>query len=240
MASLRVPHSRSSSRPAPTAVRNTFLPESMRPCGASVRGRRPGHSKSVGYPFACILALALAAVRSRNGGWIGLSGALFGAAWSRGERGLAYGGLSLLAPSPLRGEGWDEGRVLRRPSWFLVLALVARLLACGGLSCACRRPSYFSLRAQREVAKRNGLSSPPTLQALALEGLGTDRTLPVRPAATPHRRPQLRPGRGARMVAFRLLPPWPDRSIWICLPSASRVRMQSRKQGLSEAHPRKT
>jgi hypothetical protein len=32
-------------------------------------------------------------------------------------------------PSPLRGEGWDEGRVLRRPSWVFVLACrqVARL-----------------------------------------------------------------------------------------------------------------
>jgi hypothetical protein len=50
----------------------------------------------------------------------------------------------------------------------------------------------------REVAKRNGLWSPPTLQALALEGSGTDRTLSVRPTATPHRRRQLRPGRGCR------------------------------------------
>jgi hypothetical protein len=44
--------------------------------------------------------------------------------------------------------------------------LVARWLACGGLSLACRPASHFSLRAQREVAKRNGLSSTPTLQAL--------------------------------------------------------------------------
>jgi hypothetical protein len=73
-----------------------------------------------------------------------------------------------------------------------------RLLACGGLSGACRRPSSFSLLTQREGTKRNGLWSPPTLQALALEGLGTDRTLPVRPTATPHRRRQLRPGRGCR------------------------------------------
>jgi hypothetical protein len=50
-----------------------------------------------------------------------------------------------------------------------LLMWVARLLTCGGLSDACRRPSYFSLLAQREVAKRNGLWSPPTLQALALE-----------------------------------------------------------------------
>jgi hypothetical protein len=46
---------------------------------------------------------------------------------------------------------------------------VARLLACGGLSDACRRPSSFSLLAQREGTKRNGLSSPPTLQALSVE-----------------------------------------------------------------------
>ena len=50
-----------------------------------------------------------------------------------------------------------------------ILDWVARLLACGGLSDACRRPSSFSLLAQREVAKRNGLWSPPTLQALAVE-----------------------------------------------------------------------
>jgi len=31
-------------------------------------------------------------------------------------------------------------------------------LACGGLSAACRRPSHFSLLAQREVTKRNGLT----------------------------------------------------------------------------------
>jgi hypothetical protein len=86
-------------------------------------------------------------------------------------RWLACGGVSLLAPSPLRGEGWDEGRVLRRPSLDLAfgVGLVARLLTCGGLSLACRPASYFSLLAQREVAKRNGLWSPPTLQALGLE-----------------------------------------------------------------------
>jgi hypothetical protein len=49
------------------------------------------------------------------------------------------------------------------------IGLVARLLACGGLSLACRPASYFSLLAQREVAKRNGLWSPPTLQALSVE-----------------------------------------------------------------------
>ena len=74
-----------------------------------------------------------------------------------------------MAPSPLRGEGWDEGRVLRCPSLGMGVGLVARLLACGGLSLACRPASYFSLLAQREVAKRNGLWSPPTLQALAFE-----------------------------------------------------------------------
>jgi hypothetical protein len=47
--------------------------------------------------------------------------------------------------------------------------LVARWLACGGLSLACRPASSFSLLAQREGTKRNGLSSPPTLQALGLE-----------------------------------------------------------------------
>jgi hypothetical protein len=53
--------------------------------------------------------------------------------------------------------------------------LVARLLACGGLSDACRRPSYFSLLAQREVAKRNGLWSPPTLQALLVKAFRNRR-----------------------------------------------------------------
>jgi hypothetical protein len=117
---------------------------------------------------------------------------------------------SLLAPSPLRGEGWDEGRVLRHPSWGLAfgVGVVARLLTCdrrespwdGGLSDAWRRPSPFSLRAHatarsggerrsrpegrraepvpdsirerpesREGTKRNGLSSPPTLQAMTLK-----------------------------------------------------------------------
>jgi hypothetical protein len=51
----------------------------------------------------------------------------------------------------------------------------ARLLACGGLSDACRRPSDFSLLAQREVAKRNGLWSPPTLQALSVEAFWNRR-----------------------------------------------------------------
>ena len=48
---------------------------------------RPGHSKPVGHPVACIVALALAGVRSRSVG-LGLFGVLFGAAhffwWSRG------------------------------------------------------------------------------------------------------------------------------------------------------------
>jgi hypothetical protein len=56
-----------------------------------------------------------------------------------------------------------------------LLGLVARLLTCGGLSGACRRLSYFSLLAQREVAKRNGPSSPPTLQALSVEVLWNRR-----------------------------------------------------------------
>ena len=57
------------------------------------------------------------------------------------QRLLACGGVSLLAPSPLRGEGWDEGRVSRCPLWGMVFGWsVARLLACGGLSDACRRP----------------------------------------------------------------------------------------------------
>ena len=80
-----------------------------------------------------------------------------------------------MAPSPLRGEGWDEGRVLRRPSLAFCIGLVARLLTCGGLSLACRPASYFSLLAQREVAKRNGLWSPPTLQALSVEAFWNRR-----------------------------------------------------------------
>jgi hypothetical protein len=44
------------------------------------------------------------------------------------------------------------------------LDVVAGLLVCGGHSSACRRPSHFSLLAQREVTKRNGLleSADPT------------------------------------------------------------------------------
>jgi hypothetical protein len=55
------------------------------------------------------------------------------------------------------------------------VGLVARWLACGGLSDACRRPSSFSLLAQREGTKRNGLLNTPTLQALGLEVIGNRR-----------------------------------------------------------------
>jgi hypothetical protein len=43
---------------------------------------------------------------------------------------------------------------------WLACSCVATGLACGGLSDACRRPSHFSLLAQREVTKRNGLTQP--------------------------------------------------------------------------------
>jgi hypothetical protein len=89
--------------------------------------------------------------------------------------------------------------------WFEV---VASLLACGGLSDACRRPSSFSLLAQREGTKRNGLWSPPTLQALSVEGLGTDRTLPVRPDGHTAPSPSTEAREGvSRRVALRSLPP---------------------------------
>jgi hypothetical protein len=52
-----------------------------------------------------------------------------------------------------------------------MVGLVARLLACGGLSDACRRPSYFSLLAQREVAKRNGLIEPADPTSLGGRGV---------------------------------------------------------------------
>ena len=65
-------------------------------------------------------------------------------------------------------------------------------LACGGLSSACRRPSYLSLLAQRDVTQRNGLWDPPTLQALAIEVFGTCVTLPVTRTATPRRHRKLR------------------------------------------------
>jgi hypothetical protein len=47
---------------------------------------------------------------------------------------------------------------------FACIGAIARWLACSGLSVACRRPSHFSLLAQREVTKRNGLfeSADPT------------------------------------------------------------------------------
>jgi hypothetical protein len=45
---------------------------------------------------------------------------------------------------------------------FLALAGIAvGWLACRGLSSAYRRPSHFSLLAQRKVTKRNGLTRNP-------------------------------------------------------------------------------
>jgi hypothetical protein len=133
---------------------------------------------------------------SRDLGGLSASCSLVGAGGffmfvARGARGCSPVA-GFLAPSPLRGEGWDEGRVLRRPSLVFCIGWVARLLACGGLSDACRRPSSFSLLAHatagsggerrsrpegrraggpqsREGTKRNGLWSPPTLQAMSLE-----------------------------------------------------------------------
>jgi hypothetical protein len=82
---------------------------------------------------------------------------------------------------------------------------VARLLACGGLSNACRRPSYLSLLAQRKVTQRNGLSGPPELQALALEGFGTGVVPSVRPGGHAASRPVTGArGRGSLVVALRL------------------------------------
>jgi hypothetical protein len=203
----------------------------MRPCRASVRGLLVGLATRnrwdirlpASWPWLWL------GFGPEVWVWTGLFGVLFGAAhfFCVVARWLTCDGPLLLAPSPLRGEGWDEGRVLQRPSscW-----LVARLLTCGGLSLACRPASSFSLLAHatagsggerrsrpegrragcpesREGTKRNGLSSPPTLQALTLEGLGTDRTLPVRPSATPRRRRSLRVGRGCRgLCRLRLLP----------------------------------
>ena len=80
------------------------------------------------------------------------------------------------------------------------VGLVARLLACGGLSDACRRPSSFSLLAHatagsggerrsrpegrragcpesREVTKRNGLFNTPGLQAGCFEVFGATSCL---------------------------------------------------------------
>ena len=61
-----------------------------------------------------------------------------------------------------------RGFVLLRKSFGRLSALnifckrqcLATWLACGGLSDAYRRPSHFSLLAQREVTKRNGLTQP--------------------------------------------------------------------------------
>ena len=73
------------------------------------------------------------------------------------------------APSPLRGEGWDEGRLLRRPSWLLVLAGSPGCSPAAGFRtpAGARVPSlcWPKEKEPREMA----LSSPPTLQALALE-----------------------------------------------------------------------
>jgi hypothetical protein len=192
-------------RPAPTAVRNTFLPKPMRPCRASVCGLLVGLTTrnrwNIRLPASWPWRWPWFVPDMRV--WTDLFGVLFGAAH--------------------------------------FLCVVARWLACGGLSDACRRPSSFSLRAQREGTKRNGLWSPPTLQALALEGVGTDRTLSVRPAATPHRRPQLRPGRGCRGLRYfarsHLTGPFDLDLSTVYLTGMDASRVDGR---LSETHPGKT
>ncbi len=66
------------------------------------------------------------------------------------------------SPLPLVGEGLGERGFFPRA-----------FASFKAVSVACRRPSHFSLLAQREVTKRNGLFNPPTLQASRVEDIGS-------------------------------------------------------------------
>ena len=79
-------------------------------------------------------------------GWGRLPGARLGVGWRSG--GLVLGGCVGLAGSAFSG----AFGVCRRG--------LPRLGRLRRVSVACRRPSYFSLRAQRKVAQRNGLDEP--------------------------------------------------------------------------------
>ncbi|ULU25132.1 hypothetical protein DYST_02055 [Dyella terrae] len=61
-------------------------------------------------------------------------------------------------PSPLRRQGSSD--------FALGCRVVAIWLACGGLSTSCRRPSHFSLLAQRKVTQRKG---PPDESPIGLK-----------------------------------------------------------------------
>ena len=104
--------------------------------------------------------------------------------------------------------------------------VVGGWLACGGLSSACRRPSYLSLLAQRDVTQRNGLWDPPTLQALAIEVFGTCVTLPVTRTATPRRHRQLRGRKSGRVWSSLAL-----RCAAFSFPSRSGARRRIRPAG---------
>ncbi len=113
----------------------------------------------------------------------------------------------LLAPSPLRGEGWGEGWVLAvtpipltvipakagsasqqpkagHPVTLLWCEDSATWLACGGLPTSCRRPGHFSLFGQRKVTKREAtpMARLPGLQpgryAGGLRGFSTGHPCP--------------------------------------------------------------
>jgi hypothetical protein len=118
------------------------------------------------------------------------------------QRGVVFAGGAVVArlwrgfaPSPLQGEGWDEGRVLRRPSldlafWCWLGREVARLrrafvrlpapelllfaghatAGSGGERRSRPEGRRVGCPESREVAKRNGLWSPPTLQVLTVDG----------------------------------------------------------------------
>jgi hypothetical protein len=118
------------------------------------------------------------------------------------------------------------------------LCVVARLLACGGLSDTCRRPSSFSLLAQREGTKRNGLSSPPTLQALAVEGFWNRRGSSCSTFGHAAPSPSTEAREGAWMVVLRLLPP--DRTIRSGLVYPTGMDAPRVNKSLSATRPRKT
>jgi hypothetical protein len=132
--------------------------------------------------------------------------------WVFAQRLLACGGLSCacrfldcfrpcwgeagLTPSPLRGEGWDEGRVLRRSSLVFVLAWSPGCSPAAGFRWPAgqRVPSlcWPKEKEPREMACRARRPYKP----YRLGRFGTGATPPVRRAATPRRRRQLRLGRG--------------------------------------------
>ncbi len=122
-------------------------------------------------------------------------------------------GARTFTPSPLRGEGWGEGRVLAG-------ALAAGWFACQELSYACGARVTFSLRGQRESNQRErpprlALSGHPALRVRESVPGFSSGLLPARKgepirglarcaalSSPPHRRPGA-PEKQARIVRAR-------------------------------------